>query len=125
MPGRSRYATVKRLPNLADDDHFVDRSSPKWLENLAPWRRQGLAQRAKRLREFSPCIECAAFARRMNSGLGRRFVRAVQWPAIPSLEQHLQQKVGTKQMTLRTEWAWALRCSIFELPAVLVGSCIR
>jgi hypothetical protein len=105
MPGRSRYATVERLPNLADDDHFVDRSGSKWLENLAPWCRQGLAQSAKRLREFSPCIDHAAFVRQMNSGFGRRFLRAVQRHTIPSLEQYLRQKVDTKQMTLRTEWA--------------------
>ena len=54
MPGRSRYATVERLPNLADDDHFVDRSGSKRLENLAPWCCQGLAQSTKKLRKFGP-----------------------------------------------------------------------
>jgi len=105
MPGRSRDTTVERLPNLADDDHFVDRSGLKWLEKFAPWCRQRLAQSAKRLREFGPGIDHAAFVRRMNSGLGRRFLRAVQSHTIPSLEQYLRQKVDTKQMTLRTEWA--------------------
>ena len=54
MPGRSRYATVERLPNLADDDHFVDRSGSKWLENLAPGWCQRLAQGAKKPRKFCP-----------------------------------------------------------------------
>jgi hypothetical protein len=105
MPGRSRDTTVERLPNLADDDHFVDRPGSKWLKNFTPWRHQGLAQNAKRLREFDPGIVRAVFTGRMNSGRGWRFARAIQWHKIPSLEQHLQQKVDTKQMTLRTEWA--------------------
>jgi hypothetical protein len=54
MPGRSRYATVERLSNLADNDHFVDRSGSKGPENLAPRCCQGLVQRAKKPHKFWP-----------------------------------------------------------------------